>query len=181
MRILSVGRRCLRRGRRAVSMLEFVILLPLMVFIMLFLIDMGSVVLANGAMQDVAYSASRTGAQVGGGALISNGTYPCGRTTTSFGCGSGASYTAFTDSLKQTPDYVAARTTNPQMRLRSGGKCVAAAVGSRTDNHVSAQVRYQQKLITPGLGALLSAAGATVKNGNWELTVSASSRCEVVR
>lgn len=182
MRILNGSRAPVgHRRRRAVSMLEFVIVLPTMVFIMMFVIDMGGVVLANGSMQDVAYSASRAGAQVGGGALVSNGTYPCGQRTTSYSCASGASHSAFKNSMKNAPSYVSSNTTKHQVRLLSGGKCVASAVGGRTDNHVTAQVRYEQKLSTPGLPTLLRAAGAKVNGSNWELTVNASSRCEVVR
>lgn len=166
---------------RGSAMVEFVLMLPILVFSIMFIVDMGQVILVNGAMQDVAYSTARAGAQVGGGSLTASGQFPCGTRTTAFGCASGASYTAFQASVKNAPGYANNNVVSPQMRLLSGGRCVANTTRSRADNHVTAQVRYQQKLVTPGLAQLLSASGANIKSGRWEMTVTASSRCEVVR
>lgn len=174
--------RTLRRRGRAATMMEFVLILPFMLFVSLFTVDMGNVVLVNGAMQDVAYSSARAGAQVGGGSLVvHSGTYPCGLQASGAGCRTGVSYDAFAASVAHVPGYASSQVRSAQMQILSGGKCVARASGGRADNHVSVKVTYSQKLLTPGLAILMKWSGSDIDGSDWNMSVVASSRCEIVR
>lgn len=180
MRQLTLG--TIRRGRRrAATMMEFVLILPMLLFVTLFTVDMGNVILVNGAMQDTAYSAARAGAQVGGGSLLPNGSYPCGTRSSAGPCTRGASYEAFRAAVDNVPGYTADKLGNVQMRILTGGKCVASATPTRADNHVTVSVEYTQRLMTPGLALLMSVTGSDIDDGRWRMSVTASSRCEVVR
>lgn len=184
MRMLTKRRSRLRAAgtkSRAATMMEFVLILPLMIFVVLFTVDMGNVILVNGAMQDAAYSAARAGAQVGGGSLTPQGTYPCGTTQTSTTCRQGASWSAFSSALKAIPGHTSNQITDARMQIVTGGRCAARATTARSDNHVTVKVAYNQKLVTPALSTLMSWSGANIDKGAWKISVTASSRCEVVR
>lgn len=171
-----------RQGRsRAATMMEFVLILPLMLFVVLFTVDMGNVIFVNGTMQDAAYSSARAGAQVGGGSMTTDGRFPCGTTKTSTSCRQGASWTAFNAAVQNVPGYTSKQISGAQMQILTGGKCTAAATPSRSDNHVTVKVTYNHKLLTPGLSVLMSWSGSKIDNGAWAMSVTASSRCEVVR
>lgn len=63
-------RRPLRRNRgtrlrRGAQLLEFLLVLPLMLFVMLFTVDMGRLALAHSAVTEAAFSAARQGGQAG--------------------------------------------------------------------------------------------------------------------
>lgn len=178
MRSLTPGR---TRRRRGATLIEFVLILPLLMFVALFAVDMGNVILVNGAMQDATYTAARAGAQVGGASLMPNGTYPCGTRSSGSSCSSGASYEAFREAATHVPGYASKQISGARMKVLTGGKCVAQATTARSDNHVTIAVTYQQKLITPGLAILMNWSGADIDDGSWNMEVTASSRCEVVR
>lgn len=185
MRTLQTARKVALRpkGRRsrAATMMEFVLILPLMLFVILFTVDMGNVILVNGAMQDTAYSSARAGAQVGGGSLTPDGRYPCGVTNSGTSCNQGASYTAFRSAVANVPGYTSKQLTDVKMQIVTGGKCTATGTSARSDNHVTIKVAYKQKLLTPGLSLLMDWSGSDIDNGAWNMSVVASSRCEVVR
>ena len=54
------------RVRRGAQMLEFAMLLPIFMFLIVFTFDMGRLVLTTVALNDVTQQAARSGAQVGG-------------------------------------------------------------------------------------------------------------------
>lgn len=178
-RALAGGLR--RRRSRAATMMEFVLILPLMLFVVLFTVDMGNVILVNGAMQDAAYSAARAGAQVGGGSLTPDGRYPCGQGASGTSCTQGASYEAFRSSVANVPGYTSKQLSAVSMQIATGGRCAANATAARSDNHVTIRVAYNQKLLTPGLSVLMDWSGSDMEDGAWKMAAVASSRCEVVR
>ena len=107
------------RGARGATMMEFVLILPVLLFVTLFTIDMGNVILTNGAMQDAAYAAARSGAQVGGGALApETGTYPCRKGAV---CTTGVSYNSFRESVEDVPGHSPRRTRHMPPDPRQSG------------------------------------------------------------
>lgn len=167
-----------RRWRRAATMMEFVLILPVLLFVTLFTVDMGNVILTNGAMQDAAYSAARSGAQVGGGGLVpSTGRYPCALNVS---CTQGVAYDSFKESVQNVPGFSKKVFDGAKMQLQSGSRCTAAG-GSVPNNHVTVKVTYTQNMVTPGLTWLMSWTGSNVADGKWNMSVTAVSRCEVVR
>jgi hypothetical protein len=168
--------------RRGATLLEFLLILPLLIFVSLFTVDMGHVILVNGAMQDAAYAAARAGAQVGGGSLDpATGTFPCGTGASGSTCRTGVSYEAFSAAVGNIPGFASGKVIDPQMRILSGGRCEATANAVRPDNHVTVEVSYSQELITPGLALLMQWSGSRVDDSRWVMSVTATSRCEVVR
>lgn len=171
-----------RRRLRGATMIEFVLILPLMLFVTLFTIDMGNVILVNGAMQDAAYSAARAGAQTGGGSLDpASGTYPCGTGASAGSCSTGVAYQSFQQAVHNVPGFAADQVSDAQMQILTGGRCAATATPARADNHVTVRVTYSQELLTPGLALLMEITGSDVDDSRWQMSVVASSRCEVVR
>lgn len=174
----EAGARTSRRPRGA-TMIEFVLILPVLLFVTLFTIDMGNVILTNGAMQDAAYSAARSGAQVGGGALVpSTGTFQC---TLKTSCRTGVSYDSFRESVAGVPGYSSKVFTDAKMQLLSGARCTSRAGASVPNNHVTVKVTYTQRMLTPGLTWLMQWTGSDIDDGKWQMSVTAVSRCEVVR
>lgn len=53
------------RPRRAVELLEFTMLLPITVFFLVFIINMGLLVVTDGLLHDAAFNAAQVGAQNG--------------------------------------------------------------------------------------------------------------------
>ncbi len=54
-----------RPARRGTVILEFVIILPLLIFLTFFAVDLGRLILLKGALADATYLAARSGAQYG--------------------------------------------------------------------------------------------------------------------
>lgn len=143
-----------RSRRRGAEMLEFAILFPFFLFMILFTIDMGHVVLVTGQVQDAGASAARYGAQLGGAGTRSQ--------------------TVFTDTIDRTPGLQASKSS---MTVESGSIC--ARTGPNT--FVALRATYDVPLIAPGLGALLNlTVGNDGPSGTWRTTANAVSRCEIV-
>lgn len=169
------------RRRRGATMMEFVLILPVLLFVTLFTIDMGNVILTNGAMQDAAYSAARSGAQLGGGGLDpATGKITCALNTQ---CRNGVAYDSFASTMQYVPGHSNQVFTEPRMTLVAGAKCSAGnyQTSSTPNNHVIVKVTYKQKMLTPGLTWLMQWTGSSVDSGVWNMSVTAVSRCEVVR
>lgn len=172
MRSLIPTRRPRNGGRRGVTMLEFVLTLPILMYIIMLILDMGMVIVANGTMQDAAYAAARAGAQVGGASYSqATNSFPCGAKSAE--CRTGASYNALTATLAQSPS---GRASNPRMAITSGGICTTSS-----DTYVTTKVTYDHKLMTPGLAKLIGWSGGVADGSAWKMTTTGTSRCEVVR
>jgi Flp pilus assembly protein TadG len=145
--------------RRGAAMLEFAIVLPVMLFLLLFTLDVGRTLLVQSVVQDSAFAAARAAAQIGET--------------------SGAE-SVFSSSLALMPAAI----DTEVLRISSGtGRAGASAQSAgqtecsieRPYVYVYAQVRVP--LFTPGLGALIGAA----RQEGWTLSASAVARCEVAR
>jgi Flp pilus assembly protein TadG len=165
------------RKRLGTAMLEFALILPIFMFMMVFVLDMGHLVLMSGAIQDATFSAARTGAQLGGGGVdgSSGGAIVC---TNGAACQSGSTWQTLNQTAQQIPGYGSLGELK-RMTVVKGARC--AATGS--DTHVVVRSEYSTELLTPGLGGLLSLFSGKSNNldGDWTLTATAVARCEIVR
>ena len=165
-------------GRKAATFLEFAFILPIFMFMLMFTLDMGHMMLMSGAMQDATYSAARTGAQAGGASIdIRANTSPCPQSGV---CSQGSSYRSLQDTMRQIPGsgkLIELR----DMTIVHGGRCTNDGV----NDHVEIRTRYDLHLITPGLTAMLDMFSegkqAGVDNSAWTLKSTAVARCEVIR
>lgn len=166
------------RARRAVAMLEFALILPMFLLLLVFAFDMGHLVLMSGAMQDATFTAARTGAQLGGAGLsMPSGSKVCGDGE----CSQGEAWTSLQDTVAQIPTVRSLGVNNTlKMTIRQGAVCTQFG-----DDHVVIDSHFRVRLITPGLGALLAMVSTKNDAGagldEWPLTATAVARCEVVR
>jgi len=151
------------RKRRASQYIEFAILLPIFIVILLFIIDAGQMVLVQAGLQDAAQQIARTGAQQGGlGPECQTGT----------SCTSGAIYNELVTAIDAIPGGNGANldSSRPIVAVSGGGTygCTTASP------YVTVQVNYNDQLVFPGIKAIL-----TTIDPSWELHASATARCEI--
>jgi Flp pilus assembly protein TadG len=151
------------RRRRATALLEFVLILPLFLFLTLFIIDASRMLFVKGAMSDVSYRTARAGAVVGGAGTAT----------------SGPSRTAFDAAVVEVPGADSAERLT--LQITRGQTCTVA------DPYVAIDVSFRLRLLTPGLAQLLDfSTGSTtgssgaLASGQFEMSSSAIARCEVV-
>jgi hypothetical protein len=176
MRRVARRRAAGRHGlARAATMIEFAFILPIFMFLLLFSIDMGQVILMSGAMQDATFSAARTGAQLGGAGFdASTGALVC---PTTGRCSAGSTYASFERTVDQIPFGSQNQVTG--MSVLTGARCTA----SGQDDHGALRVTYSVRLVTPGLNTMLSMmkGGADRPDAPWQMSATAVARCEIVR
>lgn len=160
------------RTRRAVELLEFTFVFPLILFMAMFIIDMGRLGLTYGALNDAAYTGARAGAAIGltGG----NRTHTCAGPTAS-----SVVAEAFCESITAIPGVGDPATVSitgiPQPRT---GNCTRDGDNSYVVVSTAADV----DLFTPGLEQALVFTGGTDSGieDTFRLTTTATVRCEVV-
>jgi hypothetical protein len=146
-----------RPRRRGTVFLEFAMIMPLFLFLVLFSIDMGRMVLVAGAMNDAAYVSARSGAQLGGAGSPVDG----------------PSRRAFDRAVQSIPG---AGADNVDF-LIIDGSCTTS------QSYITIEASQNVRFITPGLTSLLGmwdgdGRGATE---GWELSARGSVLCEIVR
>lgn len=156
------------RRTRASMMLEFVLLMPLILFFLVFTLNISHAVMMRTQLQVAADMAARAGAQVGGG-IIARAT---------------VSEDAFIDYLCGVPGY------DCETEVRDGdgivvnvnpGTYIKSCTAETLDVVVEAEVEVPPLL--PGMGyllALTTPAGGS-PTPNWDMVVRSAARCEVVR
>jgi len=170
-----------RASRRAVELIEFTLLLPLTIFFMIFILNMGSLMLTNGVLHDAAYTAANSAAQLG---TLGNGS-----TSTS-----GQPWNDANNTLKNIgPGYSAANLSvvSAGVVQANGGSyngnstsqvCTAQNNGNFTI--VKVTLSYNAPLL-PGMAFLLSMASqghSTLSVGNtFALQATGVARCEIAR
>lgn len=143
-----------RTRRRGAQMLEFVLILPFFLLLMVASIDMGRLVLTQTTLHDAAYTASRTAAQLGGANVGGNN----------------IASTVFYETVAATPGLELGRTS-----LLFTGPALCQAFSSARFVRVDAAYNFQ--FLTPGLYSLVNVAAG----GNWTVRATGVSRCEIVR
>lgn len=137
-------------------MIEFALLLPIFILMMVLTFDFGRMVLTNVTLHNAAYTAARAGAQIGGASVG----------------GQQISRDAFVDTVDRDPvlrmEFLAANSP----RIVTGQSCTALGA----NRYVTVEAQYRFTFLTPGLNALLDITGTP-----FNLRTSAVARCEVVR
>lgn len=157
--MLRRSARPLRRGpaARATALLEFALILPALLFLIIFSIDLGHLILVKGAFQDATYASARAGAQIGA---------PGDRSQ-------GQSLRVFREAAAGIPsvDERRAELILVEPRICTG------------DQNVTVRSRYEAELITPGLRPMLSLFSGRDQgqDGTYPLIQTAVARCEIVR
>jgi Flp pilus assembly protein TadG len=133
-------------------LIEFVFILPLFLFLVLFSVDMGRMMVAYGVLSDATYVAARAGAQAGSPAPVT---------------------AAFNQAITATPVRA-----GPSRIVSVTGTCRQA----NPDRFITVTASQDVAFITPGLGQLLAVFdGQGADTGPWSLTARGSVLCEVVR
>jgi Flp pilus assembly protein TadG len=143
------------RWRRGAQMLEFAMLLPIFVLLIVFTFDMGRLVLTTVALQDAVQTAARAGAQVGGADIG----------------GLRSSERAFQETVAAAPALDPAKVLSTS--TPNGARCTIAG----SSRFVAYSAEYDFSFLTPGLYQLVSAA----MPGDFSIAATGVSRCEVVR
>jgi Flp pilus assembly protein TadG len=146
-----------RQRRRGVALLEFMFVLPLFLFLALFAVDMGRVMLAYGALSDSTYVAARSAAQAGD--AKKNG---------------GDSVNAFYDALSAVPGIDTP--LSAKLTITNG-------VCTTTNKYIRMTGSKSFTFVTPGLGTVLSVFTGDNNSigGAWSMSAKAVVLCEVVR
>lgn len=144
--------------RRGAVMLEFVMILPMFLFLVFFTVDMGRMTMLSGMLSDTAYIAARAGAQ------------------------HGTREVAGRDVIQEALDRVEGNmptfgADNPIQLTQANARC------SGPQSHVEVEVTKDVDFITPGLSSLLGAfgGGSSVNLNTWTLRSRATVLCEVSR
>lgn len=180
MRILTHRRAVRRRGPlgRAATMIEFALVFPIFIFMIVFSIDMGLMMLTAGSMSDTAFSAARAGAQSGGGAYN-----PVTRSTE---CDTACTPSSNTVTRQVVEDAEAVfplgsvRSFNvTDTRVTSGGRCS----DSGPNSFVRVELPYRISFLTPGLTAMVAVADGSSPEQyeGTNMRAVGVARCEITR
>ena len=183
-----------RRARRSGAvLLEFAVVLPFLLFFMLFMVDVGRMIYTANAVQEAAYVAARQAAVWGAAGQSSSAPLSLStpdaadEASAKSGCSATSPCTAFQASrttyaqwalrsaLADTPGASAA--SDVRLTVTSGAACTAS------DTVVSLRVDYQIEFLAPFMNRLLSVSSSS--NGSdaenipaSSLSVRATARCE---
>lgn len=169
-----------RRGRRARAavMLEFIMVFPMALVIVMFSIDIAKVYMASNATQYSAAMAARTGAVYGA----------AGSTASSCSAAQAPARSShlvldtFCERLSSLPggnsakQYLTSLEISPTNNTPVAGACSTATAN---DQYVKVSVTSVIPSIVPGLNAILGLAQGSA-NAGWRIRVTQEVRCEIV-
>ena len=159
-----------RNTRRGGLMFEFALLLPLIIFLISFTIDMGRLVSLNSTLHDATAVAARAGARQGFAGHIPGGQL-C---QTKFSSGAYPSYEAFCESFRPLDgvvlDSIELLTPSPEGVDRWCSRI------SESNLYVTVRASATLNFITPGIETVIKAA----QGGRSVVSVGVA-RCEVAR
>ena len=151
----------LRRHRRGVQFIEFVILFPFYLLFLLFIIDMGRVTMMQAGIQDATQAVARNGAQYGGLPDCPTNGGQCG----------GATWTSFQTNVKNLPGGVSG--TLVSLVALSGGGATGCSANSP---YVTVRATYNYNFLTPGAYQVVHVIAS-----GWTISATATARCEIAR
>ncbi len=160
------------RARRGAAFLEFVLILPFIVGIMLLTLDVGRLVLAKSSLQDATSAAARAASRVGYAGFVPS------QTCASAGSAADVAYQSFCAAAFGMPTgpIQGFSILEPAHQTALGATCSATVPNSQ---YVRVVGESDFNPLTPGLALLTGAA-----NQGWgTMRVAATSvaRCEVAR
>ena len=148
------------RRRRGTQFIEFAILLPVFLVMLLLIVGMGELVLTQAGLQDALQQVARTGAQQGG--LGSD--CPTGGVCSS----SSAAADELSTQVSAMPGGDPTKLSAISVSAGGGSDCSASSP------YFTVSVDYSSGLSIPGITALIGLVAPT-----WTLHASATARCEV--
>ena len=157
------------RRKRGSVLLEFMLIFPIALAIMLFSVDMGRIVLMSTSLHDSVSVSARAGARQG---FVGTDTR-------------GPARDAFNEAVKVVPGLNTSITSfkvlGPTRTLSGNGR--TGKWCTQNDLYVKIQATANIKLITPGVGALLniSSGGTNTIPGSVAIKSTGVARCEVAR
>jgi hypothetical protein len=166
MRRLVAG----KSRRRGGLMFEFALLLPLVVFLISFTIDMGRLVSLNSTLHDSTAVAARAGARQGFAGHIPGGQLCGSRIST----GANPSYEAFCEAFRPLDGVklVSVELLSPS----PDGVDRWCSRTSESNLYVTVRARANLNFITPGIENVIAAA-----QGGQDVVAVGLARCEVAR
>jgi len=164
-----IRRRPGSRRRRGGQLLEFTLLLPMALFLLVFSIDMGRTVLATTGLQDAAAVGARAGARIGFSGSVPGEGVCVGSSSTG-----NPSYDAFCESASI---LGGARVTGVEILSPNGYGQRFCTESPESNTYVTIRARATIDYITPGLATLI---GFTTGTGD-DIVVTGTARCEVTR
>jgi Flp pilus assembly protein TadG len=150
-----------KRRRRGSQFIEFAILLPVFIAMILFVLGSGEIVITQTGLQDAMQQFVREGAQTGGLIGCTNGG-TCDENTS-------PAYQNLYSSIAQMPGGSDADIVS--VTVSSGGgeySCTAASP------YVTATITYNPDTLLPIVATLMR-----IPDRNWELHATATARCDV--
>lgn len=157
------------RRKKAGQLLEFTLLLPMAMLIIVFSIDMGRLILASTSLHASVSSAARAGARVGYA-----GDLPVPANCAEYRGSDSPSYSAFCESSDIDGGAVI---ESVEILTPVGGGMRFCISGSDSTQYVTVKAKAKIDFITPGLATLLG-----VNTGESStFTATGSARCEVTR
>lgn len=157
--------------RRGAAFLEFVLVLPFLLGVLLLTLDVGRLVLAQASLQDATSAAARAGARVGyaGGAPSQN-------------CSAGASsvdiaYRTFCTAAQGMPTGpILSFTINEPLDLTPLGATCTSSIGSQ---YVRVTATSDFRPLTPGLALFSGSAEGGLRR--MDIASTSVARCEISR
>lgn len=161
------------KRNKGTVLLEFAMILPMFLFLILFSVDMGRYLLIAGALGDATYVGTRAVAQTA--TLNSNGV--------------NVGETSFNNAISTIP-FLNGESTDPNSPGRAKfqvlGTGNSAALPENTCRvggslYVVGRGTVSVNLLTPGIGVLFGLSGQSVSGNTIEVEQRAQLRCEVLR
>lgn len=164
----------MRRPRRGAAFLEFVLLLPFLVILMMLTLDTGRLVLAIGSLQDATAASARAAARVGyTGAMPSS--EPCEDARTP----SDVAHNAFCEAARGLPflgNLLSLGVVSEPTHFTSLG--YTCSITETNSEYMRIAASSTVDLMTPLLRSFL---GLENEEGSAVITATAVARCEVAR
>lgn len=164
-------------------MLEFVLVFPFAMAIIMFTIDVARVYMAVNATQYAAEVAAKAGALYGAAGRQPSATQAAtsqcaGRTGTGPVDNTAIVLDTFCKKLASVPGGQFAMSSIKQLTITGGTNSVAAPRRClRTEPYVSVRTRISIPTLTPGISALIGGSGGNV---TWNVTTKNTALCEVI-
>lgn len=165
----------LRKKLKAGQLLEFTLLIPMVVLLMTFSIDMGRLVVANTSLRDATAVSARAGARVGYAGIVPNPSNCSNDSSASI------SYHAFCQdaTLLMGAEIKSYEVLTPKYGAEN--YCVYnGGVNSSTNMYITVRAKADMTFLTPGLSQAFRLSKSLI-NSTTTLEAIGVARCEVSR
>jgi hypothetical protein len=166
----------LKRKFKAGQLLEFTLLMPMVVLLMTFSVDMGRLVVASTSLRDAAGISARAGARVGYAGFV-----PTPSNCSNDSNSASVSYHAFCQDATM---LMGAKVTSFQVLTPNYGSdyyCIYNnGLNDTTNMYITVKATARMDFLTPGLASALKLSNGTIDSYS-DISASGAARCEVSR